>query len=161
MIIGIDPGPTHTAWVILKDDGTVDSAEKLPNPVVNQCLREVLVNADIRAVVIESIQSYGKPVGRETFETCYQIGRLIEICDWHRGIGAGGAFTHLYPRQEYVNAICGCKGNDAILRQALLLRFGSDKKGEPLHALKGCTDLRSAFAVAVYHQDRQKWQGNR
>ena len=42
------------------------------------------------------------------------------------------------------------------MRAALLTRFGGDKKGEPLELLKGSTDKRSAFAVAVYHLDGAK-----
>ena len=87
-------------------------------------------------------------VGRSVFDTCFFIGELIRTCK-----DAGIPFT-LYPRPEYTRRICGVgKVNDAVLRQALLLRFGGDRKGEPLFALKGCTDKRSAFAVAVYHLD--------
>ena len=79
------------------------------------------------------------------------IGRLQQ-----RIHALGGTFA-LIPRPEYTRRICGVgKVNDAILRQALLLRFGGDKRGEPLNLLKGCTDKRSAFAVAVYKLDLMK-----
>jgi hypothetical protein len=38
-----------------------------------------------------------------------------------------------------------------------MTRFGGDKKGEPLHLLKGNSDKRSAFAIAVYHADKRKF----
>jgi hypothetical protein len=152
VILGIDPGPVESAYALIgqeipgsvSDPFRVHEAEKCSNESVLGRL-SVLRPAH---VVIESMQSYGAPVGRSIFETCFMIGRLIQVCTDH-----GIPFT-LYPRPEYTRRICGVgKINDAILRQALLLRFGGDKKGEPLNALKGCSDKRSAFAVAAYHID--------
>jgi len=159
MIIGIDPGPRHSAYALIDSSGVVEEAGKVVNESLRSYLRRWLVNRDVEAVCIESIQSYGAPVGRETFETCYEIGRLLEICDNNFSVHQCPSF--LYPRQEYANTICGVKANDAILRAALLTRFGGDKKGEPMHALKGSTDLRSAFAIAVYHTDKTRWEARR
>ncbi len=153
MIIGIDPGPTQSAYAIVNPDYSIYAAARVENRHLLNSLQTFLADNDtMKTVVIESIQSYGAPVGRETFETCYQIGAFRYIAE--QSIWANCV---LIPRQEYVNAICGCRGTDAVLRQALLLRFGGDKKGEPLNALKGSTDLRSAYAVAVYHMDKAKW----
>lgn len=152
LILGIDPGPAESAYALIgqemagciSDPFRVHEAEKVGNENVLGRL-SVLRPAH---VAIESIQSYGMAVGRSVFDTCFMIGRLIQVCKDH-----GIPFT-LYPRPEYTRRICGVgKINDAVLRQALLLRFGGDKKGEPLHALKGCSDKRSAFAVAAYHID--------
>ncbi len=156
MIIGIDPGPVSSAYAVVCPDYSIKAAAKVDNQTMRDILhgwREFHADAstEFDTAVIESIQSFGKPVGRETFETCYQIGRLQEICDNR------GTQSVLIPRQEYANAICGCQASDSKLRQALLLRFGSDAKGQPLNALKGHSDLRSAYAVAVYYLDRQKW----
>jgi len=175
-IIGIDPGPTESAYALIDNDFRVHEAEK----VNNDNLAEWLAVQRPVHVVIESMQSYGAPVGRSTFETCFMIGRLIQVCKDHQI-----PYT-LYPRPEYTRRICGVgKINDAVLRQALLLRFGGygetatteviptgqegagvykggPRKGQPrvrevhtpqpLHALN-CTDKRSAYAVAVYHVD--------
>lgn len=148
MILGIDPGSEETAYALINDFGDVLEADKVPN----RDFRDYLETFPYRPqVVIESIQFYGMTVGREVFETCYEIGRLIQICE------AREFKCFLYPRPEYSKAICGVqKVNDAVLRQALLLRFGGDKKGEPLHLLKGNSDKRSAFAVAVYHLDKER-----
>jgi hypothetical protein len=48
------------------------------------------------------------------------------------------------------------KVKDSLIRQALLTRFGNDKKGGPLHLLKGNSDKRSAYAIAVYHADKMR-----
>jgi hypothetical protein len=143
-VLGIDPGPTESAYCLIDERQRVIAAGKEAVEKIIGGLR----TSPPAHVVIESIQSYGMPVGRSTFETCYVIGELIRACK-----DAGIPYT-LIPRPEYTRRICGVgKINDAILRQALLLRFGGDKKGEPLEKLKGCTDKRSAFAVAAYYVD--------
>ena len=152
LTLGIDPGPEESAYALINDRQEVIAAGKDPNDQVINGLRR----SRLAHVAIESIQSYGMPVGRSTFDTCYVIGRLIQVC-----IDEKIPYT-LYPRPEYTRRICGCgKINDAVLRQALLLRFGGDRKGEPLHALKGNSDKRSAFAVAVYFLDQQNYGGTR
>lgn len=143
LTLGIDPGPTESAYALIRHDCSILSAGKLPNAVLFDILR-----SDGRQVAVESLQCYGMPVGRSVFETAYQIGRILRHCE------ITGLPVTLYPRQEYARAICGtAKISDAILRQALLLRFGGDGKGEPLALLRGNTDKRSAFGVAVYHAD--------
>lgn len=144
MILGIDPGSAETAYALIDREYNIQSAGKLPNSEFIVLLRDILFTT----AAIESIQSYGMAVGREVFDTCYMIGRIQQrIFDLQRAF-------QMIPRPEYTRRLCGVqKVNDAILRQALLLRFGGDKKGEPLHLLKGCTDKRSAFAVAVYKLD--------
>jgi hypothetical protein len=153
MIIGIDPGPVSSGYAVVCPDYSIECAGKDDNRLAEKIIYEWIKANRGSTVAIESIQSYGKPVGRETFETCYQIGRMMQIAE------SAGATVALIPRQEYANAICGAKANDAMLRQALLLRFGSDAKGGPLNALKGNSDLRSAYAVAVYWIDKCRWNG--
>lgn len=146
MILGIDPGPVESAYCYVTPRRTVDSAGKVANVALIEMLRAA--TGSTWNVALESIQSYGMAVGRSTFDTCYMIGRIQQACD------DLAIPCTLYPRPEYTRRICGVgKVNDAVLRQALLLRFGGDRKGEPLYPLKGCTDKRSAFAVAVYHLD--------
>lgn len=144
LVLGIDPGSTESAYCLVDHGFRITEAEKVPNPR----LTAMLWTWRGLDVAVESIQSYGMVVGRSVFDTCFMIGRVQEICSTLR------MPCTLYPRPEYTRRICGVgKVNDAVLRQALLLRFGGDKKGEPLFALKGCTDKRSAFAVAAYHID--------
>jgi Holliday junction resolvasome RuvABC endonuclease subunit len=142
--MGLDPGPAETGYAVVGPEYQVVEAGKSSNEAIITMLK---ANSPSH-VAIESVQSYGAPVGRSVFDTCFFIGELIRTCK-----DAGIPFT-LYPRPEYTRRICGVgKVNDAVLRQALLLRFGGDRKGEPLYALKGNSDKRSAFAVAVYFLD--------
>jgi Holliday junction resolvasome RuvABC endonuclease subunit len=142
-ILGIDPGSEESAYAIIDKNYTVLDAAKIPNAdMVN------LIDYRFAVVAVESIQSYGMAVGRSVFETCYMIGRIQQQCI------PFDVPCILYPRPVYAKAIAGVgRVNDSILRQALLLRFGGDKKGEPLNRLKGNTDKRSAYAVACYHLD--------
>ncbi|MFA6509966.1 MAG: hypothetical protein WCV62_05875 [Candidatus Peribacteraceae bacterium] len=178
LILGIDPGPTESAYCYVTAEQTVDATNKVGNEGLIEMVRSSASSTG--HVALESIQSYGMAVGREVFDTCFMIGRLIQVCK-----DLGLPYT-LIPRPEYTRRICGAgKVNDAILRQALELRFGGygeivssevipegepgaglykggPRKGQPrirevrtpqpLHALN-CTDKRSAFAVAVYYID--------
>ena len=150
LVMGIDPGPTESAFAIIRTDYTIVRAAKVPNREINIEDRYSSSLDGLRHVAIEGLACYGRPVGRETFETAYMVGRCCERADL-----AGVPYT-IYARPVYANAIAGTgRVTDAVLYQALRLRFGGVKKGEPLFALKGQSDLRSAFAVAVYHLDCQ------
>lgn len=152
LIVGIDPGPTQSAYCYIGLDYTIAAAAK----VENRLLLGDLYAHPVSHVAIEGLACYGRPVGRETFETAYMVGRVLEMAD-----SQGTPWT-IYHRPEYANAIAGTgKVTDAVLRQALLLRFGDDCKGGPLYVLKGASDKRSAYAVAVYHLDRLRFVGRR
>jgi hypothetical protein len=58
-----------------------------------------------------------------------------------------------YPRRQYGRwLVPDGTLNDATLRAALEEKYGpSSKKGDPLYALRGASDKRSAFALAMYH----------
>lgn len=154
MILGIDPGNEQSGWCLVNvavsvSGGpvlSVGSAGKDVNERIRERLAWTFELPPPEAIVIENIQSYGGAVGRSTFDTCIEIGRFVEV-------GFQCAIpVILIPRPEYVRWHCdgARKVNDSVLRQALLLKYGGDRKGEPLHMLKGGTDKRSAFAVAAY-----------
>ena len=159
MIVGIDPGPQETAIVVIDRFYEIVQTAKLPSEdAVRKLESMICITSHIHQneavhVAIESVKSFGMPVGREVFETCYWIGEFRRICKTHEAEYA------LYARQTYGNAICGCSVDDSKLRQALALRFGGYKKSEPLFQVAKGSDLRSAFAVAVYHMDllRMGW----
>lgn len=147
MVLGIDPGTTETGYCLIDDNYNIHTAGKLPNGEFLTLIGQMQASH----IACESIQSYGMAVGREVFETAYFIGEIRCISRLM------GIPFDLYPRPEYAKSICGVsKINDSVLRQSLLLRFGGDKKGEPLFLLKGASDKRSAFAVAVYHMDKTR-----
>lgn len=149
--LGIDPGSTETGYALINNDYSVISADKVDN---EEFIKYISFYPDAPAdvMIVESMQSYGNIFGKTSIETCYFIGRIIQIA------ATAHVPCFLYPRPEYARSICGgIKVNDSILRQALINRFGGDLKGEPMNPLRGNSDKRSAFAVAAYHLDTLKY----
>ena len=87
-ILGVDPGPDKTAFV-LYDFDTVDYKRSRVPAWSNDCPNEELFDRfsklEIDRVACESIVCYGKAVGRTTFETAYMVGRVQQWAD-ERGI---------------------------------------------------------------------------
>lgn len=149
-VIGIDPGPTHTAiaWLTL-DPVTIVETTMLENPValawITGRIRAAREEGERPLLAVEGIASYGMPVGRETFRTCYWIGRYLQA--WEH---EGGLWTVL-PRLDVKLALCRSpRANDATIRQALIDRFGPQGTKKHPGATYGISgDRWSALAVAV------------
>ena len=81
-ILAIDPGNEESAYVLLDPDLRPVEFGKQHNELMyaNMCagLLKHIKDGDDLHVAIEMIASYGMPVGREVFETCVWIGRLLE-----------------------------------------------------------------------------------
>jgi hypothetical protein len=152
VVLAIDPGPTESAYVRfdtetrrLLDFGKVSNVALL--------IDTRLAYRDSDRLVVEMIASYGMPVGREVFETCVYIGRLLEA--W-----SVSATSSLMYRKDVKLHLCGqVRAKDANVRQALLDRFGPGKAKSigtksipgPLYGVSG--DVWSALAVAVTYAD--------
>jgi hypothetical protein len=82
-LLAIDPGPTQSGFVVVSPDVdapgglVIEQHRTLPNTFALLSTMAV----DPSHVVIEMVQSYGAPVGADTFETCVWIGRFIEALD--------------------------------------------------------------------------------
>ena len=101
-------------------------------------------------LAIEMIASYGMAVGKEVFETCVLIGRIVEA--WtHRQ----GQHRLVYRRDVKLFHCETARANDANIRAALLDRYGpgkdiavgTKKTPGPLYGIKG--DEWAALAVAL------------
>ncbi len=162
-VVALDPGPTRTAWLQLRD-GNVARFGLEENAVVRRHMED-LQTWGVDGLVIEMIASYGCPVGAEVFDTCVWIGRFYDSavrCNIpERDI-------RLMKRQEVKLSICKTsRANDASIRQALIDRYGpgkdkaigSKKIPGPLYGLKA--DLWAALAVAVTWWDEHKPAGYR
>ncbi len=154
MILAIDPGPTHSAYVLLHHDGKPDEFGKLENERWAEGLAAIAPSlSPDSTIAIEMIASYGMPVGAEVFETCVWIGRFVEICHPRevRRIKRGEVKTHLCRSQ---------KAKDSNIRQALVDRYGGKEraigtkaKPGPLYGIKA--DCWAALAVAVTAMDTE------
>lgn len=101
-------------------------------------------------IFMETIQSYGMPVGQEVFDTCFFIGRLMEKFE-DRGFP-----YEMVKRTEIKLHHCkSTRAKDTNIKAALVERFG-DKgtKAAPgfFYGVKG--DEWSACAIAVYGHDK-------
>jgi hypothetical protein len=156
-IIAIDPGPTKSALVYLEDGRpTFTLLER------NEAIRDVLMMDnpwlpgqfhDLSTLVIEQIESFGMPVGREIFETVFWAGRFAEC--W------GGPWTRV-TRKAVKLHLCGqTRAKDPNIRQALIDRFGGQERAigrkaapGPLYTIKA--DLWSALALGLTYLDQQQ-----
>ena len=140
MLLAIDPGTTHSG-VVLYNGAPVTAGVQDNHDVL-------LLIADHRGpVAIEMIASYGMAVGKEVFETCLWIGRMVQV--------AGPDRVRLVYRKDVKMHVCGSpRAKDANIRQALIDRWGGKaeavgtvKQPGPLYAVK--SHAWAALAVAV------------
>lgn len=153
-ILGIDPGPTQSAYVIW-DGATVLKAQIVPNA---DMIRELEPGLCLGACAIEKIACYGMAVGAEVFETCVWTGRFIER--WRDYAGMGDPLR--IPRLDIkVNLCKSAKAKDANIRQALIDRLGAVGTKKVPGPLFGVTShCWAALAVAVTCADQMQIKRN-
>lgn len=141
-ILAIDPGNEFSAYVLY--DGTVKEWAKVDNHFLLADLRRLMTGCD--GWVIERIASYGMPVGREVFETCFWTGRFIERMWW-----LGDDEPALLERAKVKMHLCqSMRAKDGNVRQALIDKLGpqgTKKNPGPTYGLAG--DGWAALGVAV------------
>lgn len=163
-MIAIDPGPVRSAYVyflpgvcgplgppgVLGLHGISLNEDVLRNVVAPAAL--ALDRRDPAAfpgpLVLEKVESYGRPVGEETFETVFWVGRFWEA--W------GRPDCERIGRAEVKTRLCGSpsKVNDAVLRQRLIdlwdgraAAIGTARSPGPLRGVR--KDEWQALALAV------------
>jgi len=149
-MLAVDPGPTNTQ--LLAWDGQKVLWQAF---VINREAREKIaafcddVPFGSCSLVVEMVACYGLPVGREVFETCIEIGRIVEICS------SRNQSVRLMPRLEAKMHLCHtARAKDANIRQALLDRFGGKEAAigckatpGPLYSVK--SHAWAALALAI------------
>jgi hypothetical protein len=142
-VLAIDPGPTRSAYVVYAA-GRIDAKGMVPNADMLDLVRAISLDR----LVIEMVESFGMPVGKEVFETVFWIGRFIQA--WEPK-----AWARVY-RKEVKLHLCGnCRAKDPNIRQALLDRLGragTKTAPGPTHGVS--KDMWSALAVAVTFVDQ-------
>jgi hypothetical protein len=147
--LGIDPGTEQSGVVVfLPATGRVEYADVRANRDVLERLRDGMwprLFGPGGKVAIESIASYGMPVGREVFETCWWSGRFFEAADRNQ------LLTSCLYRRDVKLHLCGSvRAKDTHVRQALLDRFGpvgTKAKPGPLYGVT--SHAWAALGVAV------------
>lgn len=146
-ILAIDPGNVESAYVILREDLSIEEFGKLPNNdlllIVNEtCFHEKL------DVAIEMIASYGMAVGVTVFDTCVWVGRFAQEASKYSKV------TYIYRKDEKINLCHTMKAKDGNIRQALIDRFGVvGTKKSPGWFYGVSKDVWAAIAVGVTYHD--------
>ena len=168
--IGIDPGNIQSALAVYDGEKLI-SFGTYPNDVFFSCLKEEMYSLleetgiiewnkdmwmkkpeEIRnfRIYMETIQSYGMPVGQEVFDTCFFIGRLMDRFENH------GMLYEMVKRTEIKLHHCNStRAKDTNIKAALVERFGDrGTKAAPgfFYGVRG--DEWSACAIAVYGMDK-------
>jgi len=142
MILAIDPGPERSAYVVWKEGRVVDSGW-IDNFDVR--VRVSYYARERKRIAVEMIASYGMAVGASVFNTCVEIGRMVEVAKAH------GVDAELVFRKDVKLHVCGSpRAKDANIRQALIDTYGpvgTKKQPGPLYGVK--SHVWSALAVAV------------
>ena len=144
MVLAIDPGTTHSAYVVYRAPDILQHAR-----VSNiELLRDIRTGSfgDCQHMAIEMIASYGMAVGAEVFRTCVWVGRFQEA--WHND------FTEVLRREVKLHLCNSPRAKDANVRQALLDRFGPPgTKKSPGRTYGIAKDVWQALGVAVTWHD--------
>jgi hypothetical protein len=148
-ILAIDPGPESSAYVIWDGKTILNSGI-----VLNEVMREILGGHADCECLIEMVESYGMPVGRDVFETVFWIGRFYERwVDWLAPIiGRSSDHIQRIPRGQIKLHHCHSRrAKDSNIRAALIDKYGKPgTKKDPgvTYGLK--EDLWAAFALATF-----------
>jgi hypothetical protein len=143
MILGIDPGTTHSGVVLWNGSNVVFVEAAFENGALLDKLRAGW-RADAR-IACEWIQAMGMPVGQEVFQTCRFIGRIEEIVE------ARGQKVEYLTRPTVKTRLCGSpRAKDPNVRQALIDRVGPvGTKANPGPCYGVSSHAWSALAVAI------------
>lgn len=154
LIFAIDPGTTESAWVLYAPGDELKPLRGFGKEA-NATVLDRCSGAGIYGLVdfvIEMVEGRGMPVGKETFETVFWIGRFYETLLRH-GRGVNRIF-----RSTIKLRICGsARAKDSNIRRALIDRFGGQEaigtKRSPGVLYGVSKDVWAALAVAVTYND--------
>jgi hypothetical protein len=141
IVLGIDPGPQRHAWALVEGP-----AERPKLIEFGHDFHDTPPCSSYDRVVIEMVACYGMAAGASLFDTCVEIGSLLEYFRHH-----SSADIRRVSRIEVKRLICHrTSAKDANVRAALMDIWGgkaATKKGAPLHGVS--KDAWAALAVAV------------
>jgi hypothetical protein len=152
-LLAIDPGCYDSAYVVIDHTCRPLDFGKIPNP--DLLARASTIDAGL--VAIESVASYGMPVGEEVFETVRWAGRFEQrLLD-------NGRQVELVKRLRVKLALChNAAAKDSNIRQALCDRFamgvrnyGRGTKADPGWFYGFHRDVWAGYALAVTVMDAE------
>lgn len=162
-IMAIDAGTTETGYVVIDEDMNI-----LDKGIERNCfIFDRILNTQPDRVVIEMIESYGMPVGVNTFKTVLFIGALIDYCSRikikdknpYLVLGARISKPVLIGRKAVKMTLCNSmKAKDSNIRQAIIdlypaigggktPQIGTAKEQGKLYGIK--SHMWSALALGI------------
>jgi hypothetical protein len=146
----IDPGNIESGVASVSNDGKIWA-----NKVKNDDVFEIIDSQPFGETRfgIEMVASYGMPVGKTVFDTCVWIGRFFDYIKRKRG-----QEPDLILRQNIkLHTTHSNKANDAVIRQAMINRWGEPGTKKAPGATYGFSkDQWQALAGATFMFDRTK-----
>lgn len=148
VVIGIDPGPTQSAYVAW-DGRFINDLGTKPNIEVLRYLRTI----DRRAcVVFESMVFYrGMPAGDDVFETVFWTGRLFQVARDTVGIAQVSRLSRTKVRKYLQLQKSGSYKN---VKEALERRL--ERSPEDWHNLRSHQWSAMAIAVTWWNTERER-----
>ena len=157
-IFALDAGNEQSGWVSYDSEEHKIISCGIDDNLTVRGIASTHIAIDIFAY--EWIGYMGMAVGATIFETCREIGRIIQ---------AYGDDSKVYPimRREVKITLCGSmKAKDKNIRQAIIDRFpatgggkvpqiGTKKEPGPLYGVK--SHIWSALAIALTYVDMEKF----
>lgn len=143
-ILGIDPGTFESAYMLIETEPfEILSFDKIENDKIWEIL-----GLELDIIGIEGIVSYGMPMGNDTIQTIFWVGRMYEFINFLSNPSCPKVF--IISRQDIKMTICKtvAKVNDSNIRQALIDKYGpqgTKPKPGPTYGIAG--DMWSALAV--------------
>lgn len=155
-ILAIDPGCDETGWLLYGTDVARPyrgQFGKWPNAALLESLAEWRGSFDV-VVIEEIVTTYGKPVGREVFQSVRWSGRFEQVC-----LPVPVVYI---PRKTVVAHLCGnARAKDGDVIHALTERYGGKRSAVGLKASPGPLygihkDVWQALALAVTYADTKE-----
>lgn len=156
VVLSVDPGTRQSGWVLFDGVRVLRRGIDENSQVRNLISRNTL---DASHLVVEMIESFGMPVGNETHETTYWVGRFCEA--WN----SDSTLCRLYRREVKLHMCQSMKATDSNIRQAIIDRFpptgggavgqiGTASKPGPLYGVS--SHMWSALGLAVTWWESKK-----
>lgn len=143
-VLGIDPGPTRSGYVIWfpEREVVIAGADQVANKLI---LTDLIGDHRFASLGIEQVKFYGKKMGDTLLDTAFWTGRF---CQEYEVSGAGPERWNRVPRPVHAAYHCGTtQASKADVKRALAKRF--PKLNLPANEYH----LWDALAVAVYVAD--------
>jgi len=155
LIMAIDPGYEQSAYVLYNGRHVLEHAIEPNDALLARLTSGQWRVGEIAVVVIEMIESFGMPVGRETFETVFLIGRIYE-----RATLRTRRAERVTRRTVKLHLCHSARAKDSNIRTALIDRFGGSKAAAigtksargVLYGIRADEWQALALAVTYYEQ---------